>query len=74
MPETMRLALLPISWMFRKGHRIRLAIAGAHAHNCIQVPHGRPPRLTIHHGGPEGSFIELPGEIRSQTRNAQRAE
>lgn len=65
-PETLRFTLFPISWTFRKGHRVRLAIAGADADNCIQVPHGRPPRMTILHGGPQGSFIELPGEMRPQ--------
>lgn len=57
---TLRFALLPISWTIRKGHRLRLAIAGADSDNCIQVPHGRPPLLRIHHGGADGSFIELP--------------
>jgi putative CocE/NonD family hydrolase len=71
-PETLRFALLPISWTFRQGCRIRVAIAGADSDNCVQVPHGRPPRLTIHHGGQDGSFIELPGEMRERPRIPER--
>src|SRR5262249_51651606 len=59
-PERMRIALLPASWSFRKGSRIRLAISGADADHYAQVPHGRPPTLTIHHGGEMASRITLP--------------
>ena len=52
------LAMLPVSWSFPAGHRIRLAIAGADADHFMQVPHGRPPVLTISCGE---SCIELPG-------------
>ncbi|MCW3475772.1 CocE/NonD family hydrolase [Limobrevibacterium gyesilva] len=53
----LRVALLPTSWMFRAGHRIRVAIAAADSDNFGQVPHGRPPVLTIAGGR---SRIELP--------------
>jgi predicted acyl esterase len=56
----MRIALLPVSWSFRKGSRIRLAIGGADADHYAQVPHGRPPTLTVHHGGAMASRITLP--------------
>jgi putative CocE/NonD family hydrolase len=59
-PERMRIALLPVSWLFRKGSRIRLAIGGADADHYAQVPHGRPPTLTVHHGGAMASHITLP--------------
>ena len=59
-PELMTFALLPTSWMFRVGSRIRIAISGADADHYVQVPHGRPPRLTICRGGDKGSFIDLP--------------
>jgi putative CocE/NonD family hydrolase len=54
------LALLPTSWRLRKGSRLRLAIAGADADHYAQVPHGRPPVLTLHHGGATPSGLELP--------------
>ena len=58
--ERIRIPLLPISWVFAKGSRIRLSIAGADAEHCVQVPHGRPPRLTILRGGDRASALELP--------------
>ena len=57
-PETLRFALLPISWTFMKGSRLRLSIAGADANHFAQVPHGRPPRLEVTLG--EASWIEVP--------------
>lgn len=57
---TLRFALLPTAWLFRRGHRIRLAIAGADIDNYGQTPHGRPPRLKILRGGTQASAIELP--------------
>jgi hypothetical protein len=54
------IALLPTSWHLRKGSRLRLAIAGADADHYAQVPHGRPPTLTLHHGGAQVSRLELP--------------
>jgi len=54
------IALLPTSWRLRKGSRLRLAIAGADADHYAQVPHGRPPTLTLHHGGAMASRLELP--------------
>ncbi len=58
----LRFALLPTSWTFRSGSRLRIAIAGADADHYGQVPHGRPPHLRFHHGGDTASLIELPWE------------
>jgi len=58
--ERIRIPLLPTSWVFRRGSRIRLSFAGADADHCVQVPHGRPPRLTLLRGGAEGGVLELP--------------
>jgi putative CocE/NonD family hydrolase len=58
--ERIRIPLLPISWVFRRGSRIRLSLAGADADHCVQVPHGRPPTLTILHGGAQASALDLP--------------
>jgi len=59
-PETLRFALLPISWTLQAGSRLRLAIAGGDADHFAQVPHGRPPLLHFTLGGEHGSFIDLP--------------
>ncbi len=56
-PAVLRFALLPTSWRFQAGHRIRLAVALADCDNFGQVPHGRPPRLRILGGV---STLELP--------------
>jgi putative CocE/NonD family hydrolase len=58
--ERIRFGLLPISWSFRAGSRLRVAIAGADCDHYVQVPHGRPPTLTIRHGDSFASMIELP--------------
>jgi putative CocE/NonD family hydrolase len=58
--ERIRIPLLPISWVFRAGSRIRLSLAGADADHCVQVPHGRPPVLTILQGGAQASALNLP--------------
>jgi putative CocE/NonD family hydrolase len=63
-PEKMRIALLPVSWHFKKGSRIRLSIGGADADQFVQVPHGRPPTLTVHRGGAMASQITLPLKMR----------
>lgn len=59
-PVRMRIALLPISWGFKKGSRIRLSFAGADADHCMQVPHGRPPEITLLFGGANPSTLTLP--------------
>jgi putative CocE/NonD family hydrolase len=59
-PARLCIALLPVSWRLRQGSRLRLAIAGADADHFAQVPHGRPPTLTLHHSGAMPSRLELP--------------
>jgi putative CocE/NonD family hydrolase len=61
----LRFALLPTAWTFRRGSRIRIAIAGADIDHFGQVPHGRPPRLTVMSGGEAPSLIELPWQAKS---------
>ncbi len=58
--ERIRIPLLPVAWLFAAGSRIRLSIAGADADHCGQIPHGRPPLLTIMFGGHQASVLELP--------------
>lgn len=59
-PQNLRFALLPVSWLFRRGSRIRLSIAGADADHVAQVPHGRPPRLRLWRGARQPSTLVLP--------------
>lgn len=61
----MVLALLPVAWEFKRGSRVRLAISGADCDHVVQVPHGRPPNLRIHHGSTRPSRLVLPGLQRS---------
>jgi hypothetical protein len=58
--ENVRLALLPISWKFQAGSRLRISIAGTDADHFAQVPHGRPPLLEFALGGSNECFIDLP--------------
>jgi putative CocE/NonD family hydrolase len=59
-PVALAFDLQPTSKLFRRGHRIRVAIAGADADN-FETPHLDPPPL-IHvlRGAHHSSFIELP--------------
>lgn len=59
-PERLRFGLLPTSWTFRKGSRIRLSIAGADSDHYVQLPYGRPPLLSIRCGGDMASALTLP--------------
>jgi len=58
--ERIRIPLLPVAWRFAAGSRIRLSIAGADDDHCGQVPHGRPPLLTVLRGEGRASALELP--------------
>lgn len=51
--------LLPTSYRFREGHRIRIAIAGADKDNFALVP-GDPPTIRVHRGPSHPSRIVLP--------------
>lgn len=58
--ERLRIPLLPVAWQFAKGSRIRISITGHDDDHCGQVPHGRPPVITLSRGGDHASMIELP--------------
>jgi putative CocE/NonD family hydrolase len=58
--ETVRFALLPVSWKLQAGSRLRLALAGGDADHFAQVTAGRPPLLAFSLGGANASFIDLP--------------
>lgn len=59
-PEEIRFGLLPTAWTFQAGNRIRIALSGADSDHFAQVPHGRPPVLTVLHGPDFASRLELP--------------
>ncbi len=54
--------LLPIAWRFERGHRVRLALAGADADHFVGL--AAAPTLTVHRGGPWPSRLELPIVVR----------
>jgi putative CocE/NonD family hydrolase len=58
-PARLTFALLPVSWTFAEGSRIRLSIGGSDEGHGPQVPHGRPPRLEIL-CGPDASWFDMP--------------
>lgn len=62
---TLTFQLLPTSVLFRAGHRIRVAVAGADKDTFQRTPAAGPVTLTVHHGGSRGSFIDLPVVPRS---------
>ncbi len=51
--------LLPISHLFLRGHRIRIALAGADRDHCEPLP-GDPPTLKVYRGGSQASRVDLP--------------
>ncbi len=59
-PQLLRFSLLPISWTFLAGSKIRLSLAGADADHCERIPDDRPVRLKFLRGGDNASFVALP--------------
>lgn len=49
--------LLPVSWRFAAGHRLRLALAGADDDHFAAAPHAR---CALQVGGSDRSYLELP--------------
>jgi putative CocE/NonD family hydrolase len=58
--ERISLALYPTSILLRKGHRIRVAIAGADAGLFQRYPADETPTWTIYREAQQASFIDLP--------------
>jgi uncharacterized protein len=59
---TLTFQLMATSVLLRAGHRIRVAIAGADSGTFMRIPAMAQGdvTITVSHGGPEQSFIELP--------------
>jgi len=55
-----RFRMWPTSVLFRKGHRIRVAIAGADSDTFDRLPAEGEVTITLHRGREHSSFIELP--------------
>jgi uncharacterized protein len=55
----LRFDLLPTSYLFQRGHRLRVAIAGADASHFAILP-GGPPTVQVHRSRLHNSRIELP--------------
>ena len=56
--EDVTIAISPIAALIRKGHRLRIAIAGADADNLERIPAHGDETLTIARG--EDSYVEVP--------------
>lgn len=56
---THAIELLPTSWIFRRGHRVRLALAGADVDH-FATPPSRTPFWRVHVGGASPSRLILP--------------
>ena len=59
-PFTLRMKLFATAALIRKGHRLRLAIAGCDKDSFERLSNGEAERFDIHRGGAEPSRIELP--------------
>jgi len=59
-PVEIAFDLLPTSYLFREGHRIRVAIAAADSDHFSRAPDGRPPLLTFFRNKTRASRIALP--------------
>ena len=67
-PAYMRVVMLPTSWLFRSGSRLRLSLSGADCDHYGQVPHGRPPVLQVHRGAGFPSALVLPTRSLTEAR------
>jgi len=57
---TVSFALLPVSVLVRKGHSIRVALAGHDKDTFIRVPETGDPVIRVHRQQDNASWIELP--------------
>lgn len=57
---TLTFQLIPTSVLFKAGHRIRIAIAGADRETFQRLPAQGDVTISVERGGVRGSFIDLP--------------
>lgn len=58
-PAELAFGLQPVSYLFKKGHRIRVAVAGADKDHFVMIPK-EPPVIKLYHQTELASRIELP--------------
>ena len=63
-PATIRFSMFPTSVLLRKGHQIRIALAGADASFFQRYPARGTPTWTVYREADRASFVELPGRTR----------
>jgi putative CocE/NonD family hydrolase len=66
----LKFGLLPTSMLFRKGHRIRVAIAGHDKSVFARVPSEGAPTISLERDERHASFIELP-VVRGPSKRAE---
>ena len=57
---TIRLSMAPTSVLLLKGHRIRVALAGAYASLFERYPAEGTPKLTVYREAQRASYLDLP--------------
>jgi len=63
-PERIEIGMFATSVLLRKGHRIRLALAGADRDNFELISADEQPQWTVYRARQLGSFIDLPMKMR----------
>jgi predicted acyl esterase len=58
--QRQRYALVNVSVLLRKGHRIRVALAGADASLFERYPAEGTPKLTVYREAQRASYLDLP--------------
>lgn len=64
--EAIRLDLMPVSYLFRVGRRMRIELSGGDADHLVAPASDAPPTLTVHSGGPLPSSLTLPVSARRE--------
>ena len=59
-PAEISFSLFPVSWLFRRGHRLRIAFAAADRDHFSLISPGRRPVLKFFRGGERASHLLLP--------------
>ena len=63
-PVRLQIGMVPTSVLFEKGHRIRVAVAGADRGTFARLPAAGTPTLTVFHHTGRLSWIDLPTRAR----------
>jgi uncharacterized protein len=64
---TLTFEILPTSVLIRRGHRLRVAIAGADKDTFAPIPENETPTVVVHRARTQASFVELPVIVRPRT-------